>query len=471
MQACLLERGLNRMGIQYRRVAPPKVFDNYRPVDLTKETMIEHLDKVLERMKQKDLDVLVVYADREHGSNFAYLTGFEPRFEEALLVLHKDRTCVLMLGNENLKMANYSYVKGNIVHVPHFSLPGQLMETTSTLEELMQQAGLRDRMKIGISGWKYFSSRLEDNTQLYDVPSFMVDAIRRVNTNGTVVSVGDIFLDPESGVRNIMNANEIAHYEFGAGLASSRIWDALNEIEIGKTEMEIANILSAYGQPTNVTTICATGERFTNAVAFPRFKMIEKGDWFSLTLGFRGGLSSRAAYIAETEKDLPEGQQDYIEKVAIPYYRAAITWLETIGIGVSCAEIYQKIEIVLPKAQYHWSLNPGHYTGQDEWTVSPITAESKVCLASGMILQMDIIPSVPGYGGVSAEDGVAIADDNLRKELEEKYPDTWNRMQVRRKYLKEELGLNLKEEILPMSDILGYLRPLLLNKEYALSVK
>ena len=66
---------------------------------------------------------------------------------------------------------------------------------------------------------------------------------------------------------------------------------------------------------------------------------------------------------------------------------------------------------------------------------------------------------------------VAIADDNLRKELEEKYPDTWNRMQVRRKYLKEELGLNLKEEILPMSDILGYLRPLLLNKEYALSVK
>ena len=37
--------------------------------------------------------------------------------------------------------------------------------------------------------------------------------------------------------------------------------------------------------------------------------------------------------------------------------------------------------------------------------------------------------------------------------------------------MKEELGIRLKEEILPMSDLCGYLRPLLLNHEYALKVK
>ena len=34
-------------------------------------------------------DWLVVYADREHLANMAFLTGFEPRFEEALLILGK----------------------------------------------------------------------------------------------------------------------------------------------------------------------------------------------------------------------------------------------------------------------------------------------------------------------------------------------------------------------------------------------
>ena len=33
------------------------------------------------------LDALLVYADREHFANLSYLTGFDPRFEEALLIL------------------------------------------------------------------------------------------------------------------------------------------------------------------------------------------------------------------------------------------------------------------------------------------------------------------------------------------------------------------------------------------------
>ena len=36
-------------------------------------------------------DRLVVYADREHSANLSFLTGFDPRFEEALLVVGTDR--------------------------------------------------------------------------------------------------------------------------------------------------------------------------------------------------------------------------------------------------------------------------------------------------------------------------------------------------------------------------------------------
>jgi hypothetical protein len=44
----------------------------------------------------------VVYADREHCANLLHLTGFDPRFEEALLLLSADGRRKLLVGNECL---------------------------------------------------------------------------------------------------------------------------------------------------------------------------------------------------------------------------------------------------------------------------------------------------------------------------------------------------------------------------------
>ena len=456
------------MEIVYGRTKEPEGNRGYVPVDLTEETMKEHLQKVLGKMEDDGLDTLLIYGDREHGANFAYLTGFEPRFEESVLVLHKDGSCYLLLGNENLKMAEYSFIKAEVVHVPYFSLPCQPMGEGKTLAELAASAGIRDHTKIGGAGWKYFTGRKGEENKLFDVPAFIMDAVRQINAHGEIVHAGGIFLNPRSGVRNVVNANELAHYEFGAGLASARLLEAYNSIEPGKTEMEIADQLSAYGQPVSVTTICATGDRFTNGVVFPRDKKIALGDKFSMTIGLRGGLSSRASYVAGSREDLPPGVRDYMEKVAIPYYRAAAVWFEMIGIGVNCGDVYRKIEETLPKEEYHWTLNPGHFTGQEEWTVSPFYPESPVVLQSGMLLQMDIIPSVPGYGGAGAEDGVAVADEKLQKEIGERYPQTWARMKKRKEYMRDCLGICLKDEVFPMSDICGYFRPYILERDYAL---
>lgn len=456
------------MKIIYDKTRMPEGNTDYIPVDLTEETMEEHRQKVLKKMEEYGLDALIIYADREHGANYAYLTGFEPRFEESLLVMHRDESCYLLLGNENLKMAEHSFIKAHAIHAPYFSLPCQPMENERKLAELIASAGIKDNTRIGCAGWKYFTSRLEDNRRLFDIPAFIMDAVRSVNVHGETVNAGGIFLHPNCGVRNVVNANELAHYEFGAGLASARMLEALNRIEPEKTEMEIADALSAYGQPINVTTICAAGDRFTNAVVFPRNKRIALGDKISLTFGLRGGLSSRAAYVAEKEEDLRKEVRNYIEDVAVPYYRAAVTWLEMIGIGVSCGELYGKMEGVLPKEEYHWTLNPGHFTGQEEWTVSPIYPNSPVILRSGMLLQMDIILSAAGYGGANAEDGVAIADESLRREVKERYPNVWNRMENRRRYMKDSLGICLKEEVLPLSDICGYFRPFILRRDYAM---
>ncbi len=63
------------------------------------------LARLRERADASGYDRLVVYADREHSANLAYLTGFDPRFEEAVLVLGPADEPAILVGNECQGMA------------------------------------------------------------------------------------------------------------------------------------------------------------------------------------------------------------------------------------------------------------------------------------------------------------------------------------------------------------------------------
>lgn len=346
-------------------------------------------------------------------------------------------------------------------------MPYQPQEDGLTLKRCLEQAGIQDGMYIGCVGWKSFSGSKEKEC-IFDIPSFIIETLHVIDKRGRITNETSIFIDAQKGLRIHVNAEEIAYHEFAAGLASANVYKVMDEIEVGKTEMEIASLIVTSGQPLSVTTICATGERFTNAVVFPRMKKICLGDNISITLGLRGGLTSRSAYAVSKKEELSEREREWLKEVVFPYYRALTTWLEMIGIGVKCSEIYTEMKRVLPKEKYHWTLNPGHYTADDEWTSSPFYPESEVVLESGIILQADIIPKVSGYAGVSAEDGVVIMGENIVSELRAKYPETWERLRNRKHYVEQVLGIRLKKEVFPMSDICGYVRPFLLNRELAL---
>ena len=54
---------------------------------LLAQLFTQALERLRARCDEEGYDRLVVYADREHSANLAYLTGFDPRFEEAALVV------------------------------------------------------------------------------------------------------------------------------------------------------------------------------------------------------------------------------------------------------------------------------------------------------------------------------------------------------------------------------------------------
>ncbi|EUJ28210.1 pepP/PepQ-like peptidase, M24 family protein [Listeria floridensis FSL S10-1187] len=455
--------------IYLKTVPAPPVFPEVAPTYLTDQTMAERKEKLQQRMKEEGFDTLIIYADKEHGSNFEYLTGFIPRFEEALLVFEADGSCTGILGNENLKMAAFSRIPLTLKHCPLFSLPNQPMEQGQMLEDIFSEIGLAKKRKVGLIGWKMFTISNQSTKQLFDLPAFIVEAVKTTLPESTLLeNAAALFIQSSRGVRTTNNANEIAHYEYGANLASRCMLRALDAVVPGIKEAELGELLSAEGQYQSVVTIAATAQRFEHANLYPTYKKVRVGDPLSMTTGFKGGLSSRTGFVVASEDELPSEQKDYLDRVAKPYFKAAAVWLEKICIGLTGAELYQEIEQVFPKEQYGWHLNPGHLVADEEWMSSPVYEHSSEKITSGMIFQLDIIPSVSGYTGVSAEECVAVADENLQQTIKISYPELWERISARRKYLEEVLHITLNQAVLPLSNTVAYLRPFYLAKDQAL---
>ncbi|MGL4000792.1 M24 family metallopeptidase [Pantoea eucalypti] len=447
-------------------IASPPVFPGVASPVLSDETLHRRLAAIIQRMQEQKIAQLIIYADKEHGSNFEYLAGFIPRFEEALLVVNQQGALTYIMGNENLKLVPFARNAGRCLHAPLFSLPNQPMRGEQPLDQLLNEAGIVAGERTGLVGWKLFTGRQQG---MCDLPQFVyAAAAQATGSDALLVNATGLFISPDNGARCVNCADEVAFYEAGANLASTAMLAALDSVEPGNTEKALGAQLNAEGQPNTVMTIAATGDRFAHARLYPSDKQLVTGDKLSLTTGYKGGLTSRSAYVVSEASELQCNVSDWLTRLAIPYYHAVVSWLEDLHIGMTGGELYSLIESVLPKAEYGWHLNPGHLVADEEWLSSPVYPDSAVTLKSGMLLQIDIIPSVPGYGGCSIEDTVGLADAALRDELARAYPDVWQRMTQRKTYLAEVLRIRLPEEVILLSNTVGYLRPFLLDKRRAL---
>jgi len=146
-----------------------------------------------------------------------------------------------------------------------------------------------------------------------------------------------------------------------------------------------------------------------------------------------------------------------------------VEWYECIGIGVTGGELFEIIHRHLGDPFFGLGLNPGHLIHLDEWVSSPIYRGSTQQLSSGMALQVDVIPATnTPYFTTNIEDGIALADEALRGEFQQKYPEAWGRIQQRQAFMANTLGIMLKPEVLPFSNIPAYLPPFWLAPQRAM---
>ena len=237
------------------------------------------------------------------------------------------------------------------------------------------------------------------------------------------------------------------------------------------TEQEAVRLLEWNGSPLSCHLMLTGGERASLGLLSPGDRPIERGDRFTVAFGIWGALNCRAGFVVEAAAELPPDIQDYVERLVGPYFSAVAEWYEALHVGQTGGALQEIVDRRLGDPFFGIFLNPGHQISLDEWVNSPISPGSTIELRSGMAFQVDIIPATgTDYFTTNIEDGIALADQALRDQFATDYPEAWDRIQARRKFMAEGLGIELHEDVLPFSNIPAYLPPFLLRPDRVMTL-
>jgi hypothetical protein len=434
--------------IRLEEIGVPELLVPERQPVVPREEYERRIAALRERV---DADAIVVYGDREHFANLSFLCGIDPRFEEALLVLGDGRPA-LVLGTEGLALAAFAQIDADVLHCPSLGLMGQDRSQGLRLDEALRRAGVRGR--TAIVGWKYFEP--EERLGIA-APAFLVDLL------GDPVDATAALMSPRDGLRTVSSAEQIAAFEWAAARASRAVFDVVRAARPGMTEREAVAAMGYAGEQLSAHVMSASGPGLVG-LRSPGDRRLERGDPMSLAIGYWGGLCCRAGVLDDDARGLRGGPSppqarawadEYLER-AISYWRAIAVWWESIRIGAEGGEIDARIRGLVEPA-----LNPGHLGHLDEWVHSPIRPGSTDPIRSGMLLQCDVIPAWPA----NCEDTLAVADAELRAALD---LELLARIEARRAFMRERLGIELADEVLPLSAAPAYFPPFWLSADRAL---
>jgi Xaa-Pro aminopeptidase len=249
--------------------------------EIPAEVYAARLKRLRERADSRGYDRLVIYADREHSANLAYLTGFDPRFEEAILAVGPDGDPALLVGNESYAMAAAAPVRLRRHLFQDFSLPSQPRDRSRPLAEILSEEGIARAGRIGVVGWKTYAS-----PEMSDAPAFLVDELRRlVAPSGAVENATDMLIDAADGLRVTSEVEQLAYFEWAACQTSQGVRRLVFGLRPGLTEQAAVRLLEWNGTPLSCHLLLTAGPRARFGLLSPSDRRIDRGDPFTTAFG------------------------------------------------------------------------------------------------------------------------------------------------------------------------------------------
>jgi Xaa-Pro dipeptidase len=276
------------------------------------------------------------------------------------------------------------------------------------------------------------SMELAYNTIKKRVPSIKKTAIEKEQLNVeryekmSALFGGSEFVSAEEKLRlmrMIKSEEELQKLRVACELADFAIQTGVNEIQEGKTELDVLAAIEYELKKKGVTqmsfsTMVLTGANAAAPHGTPGLTKIKKGDLVLFDLGvvmdgYCSDITRTVAY-GEINK-----QQEEIYNTVL---KAQLKALETAGAGVACSEVDLAARNVIEEAGYgdYFPHRLGHGLGVSVHEYPSLTSNNPLIMEKGMVFTAEPGIYVPGVAGVRIEDDVVITEDGI--EILTKFP-------------------------------------------------
>lgn len=442
--------------------------NNVKQIPMEKEDYLHRIALLREKMAQENIDITLIVGDREHFSNIEYFSGYDCRFEEGMLAIPAEGVPTVLVGNEGMGYSFAIPYEVNRVYYRNFSLQGQPRREEEKLDEILKNMGVKADTRVGVIGYKYFYPEycLTDPKYTFDIPHYVLEVIRSVAGYENVVNFTEAVTGLNGGIRlAVHSAKEIAAAEAVGCRCSSAFMRMLKNLRPGVTEYEVGASSHIGFAPVCMFSLTNFGADHVNiGLRSPDdVTTLKLGEVCGTCYGIRGNLTSRNGVAAYNMETVSDELKDSIFGFYGKFFEAMCSWYEHAQVGATGHTMHRAVHDIIGAPEYNVNLNCGHFTGMDEWTNALSFEGSTYTIPDGAYMQVDIIASSASpVRSAICEDAVVIAGEKLRKELSEQYPETWARIQERREAMKY-LGIQLHEDVLPMSNINAAMFPFMLN--------
>ena len=215
-------------------------------------TYQKRIARALELARKRGLTHLLVYGDREHFANIHYFTGYDPRFEESLLVLSEAARPAILVGNEGYAYSALIPYEIDRILYQTLSLPDQPRGEANrdVLPAAIKKLGVTWSSRVGVVGWKYFVEEDgREHDRMIDLPCFMIEALCEFVPRERIENATDLMIHPEHGMRTELDVDEMAVLELAGTKSSRSVREVLSHLAPGMSEIE-ALVLPAASTET-----------------------------------------------------------------------------------------------------------------------------------------------------------------------------------------------------------------------------
>src|ERR1700728_2598702 len=289
-------------------------------------------------MASVGLSHVVVYADREHFANLTYLTNFDPRYEEAILIVARDGKALVVVGNECEGYLSVSplHTAGKLrsERFQPFSLLNQPRDASRKMRDIFASEGIGKTAKVGCIGWKYFAdSEHPDGIHAVDLPCYLVDTLRDLAGREAVVNATALMMHPGYGLRTQCSPSDIAYFEYTSVLASEGMKRMLFGLRPGMTDNELAGLCGYNGEPFSCHMTLVTQANRNLGLSGPVGAHIALESPLATNIAYWGSNSCRAGWVAGSAQDLVPAARDYVDAFGGPYFEVMAGWVGRIIIS------------------------------------------------------------------------------------------------------------------------------------------